>query len=270
VCVFAPCARQHASLTGTLVLLVLLTGQCAPGTHPQTNTSPISIVPARQPTYPGVGASHSPTDPPPSGMPKSKRKSAEKTSTPSSTTAPAASAGKPSELQPVDVLEPASHPPGMGTGQSFGEIPGPSPMNGLSLPMQLGPPTPLRFENYSNNVERRLKRQSTGAAMCDVPVFLVGDHMAIVIPGYGSRGYLKTLGNAIALCKTRPYEMRGFKLAPGVGTDPGRSIYGYFGFYQDAKEAMEHAFDAHSNAKISKDVLVGPNDPFAKPPKVRP
>ena len=77
-------------------------------------------------------------------------------------------------------------------------------------------------------------------------------------------------GNAIALCKTRPYEMRGFKLAPGVGTDPGRSIYGYFGFYRDAKEAMEHAFDAHSNAKISKDVLVGPNDPFAKPPKVRP
>jgi hypothetical protein len=52
--------------------------------------------------------------------------------------------------------------------------------------------------------------------------------------------------------------------------EPGRSIYGYFGFYRDAKEAMEHAFDTHINAKISKDVLVGPNDPFDNLLKVRP
>jgi hypothetical protein len=62
----------------------------------------------------------------------------------------------------------------------------------------------FNFGNFSNRTDRRLVK-STGSSLLEVKIYIVGDHLAIAIPGYGANSFVKTLGDGIALLKTEPY-----------------------------------------------------------------
>eukprot|EP01047_Picozoa_sp_COSAG01_P081656 COSAG01_NODE_16369_length_1242_cov_1.179353_1_plen_184_part_00 len=85
------------------------------------------------------------------------------------------------------------------------------------------PQRTLNFDNLESFSPGNISFSAEKVKKLDVKVYIISRHLAIVIPAYGTDGWVANLQDGIVLSKSAG--MRGFKLAPGVAAGDNR--FGY-------------------------------------------
>ena len=123
----------------------------------------------------------------------------------------------------------------------------------------------LNFDNLDTFSAGKFSMSSAEEKKLDVKVYIISCHLAIVIPGYGTDGWIDNLANGIVLPKS--IGMTGFKLAAGIAG--GENRFGFYKFFENAEDTMTELFDETNQDTFNDGTKIGKADPNADPPKVR-